>query len=78
MLLVAPDGSARFDCTMTYDPQGRCDHAVFPAGTIKEVKFLRNGLLHVATTRTGNFDFYRTALRPARSLLWASSALAQK
>ena len=62
VLLVAPDGSARFDCTMTYDPQGRCDHAVFPAGTIKEVKFLRNGLLHVATTRTGNFDFYGAAL----------------
>lgn len=61
VLVVAPDGSARFDCTMTFDPQGRCDHVEFVPGTIKEIKFLRNGLLHVATHHLGNFDFYGEA-----------------
>jgi hypothetical protein len=58
VLVVAPDGAARFDCTVTFDPTGRCDHVVFPRGTIKEVKFSGNGLLHVATNHMGNYDFY--------------------
>ena len=62
VLVLAPDGTARFDCVNTFDPQGRCDHVVFPGGTIKEVKFLRNGLLHVATNHMGNFDFYGAAV----------------
>jgi len=60
ILLLAPDGSGRFDCTNTVDPQGRCDHVAFAPGTIKQVKFLQNGLLHVATHHEGNFDFYGT------------------
>jgi hypothetical protein len=62
VLILAPDGNARFDCINTFDPQGRCDHVVFPRGTIKDVKFLKNGLLHVATNHTGNFDFYGESL----------------
>jgi hypothetical protein len=58
ILAVAPDGNARFDCGTTFDPQGRCDHVAFLQGTIKDVKFLRNGLLHVATRGMGNYDFY--------------------
>jgi hypothetical protein len=58
VLVLAPDGTARFDCVNTFDPQGRCDHLAFPRGAIKEVKFLRNGLLHVATNHMGNYDFY--------------------
>lgn len=58
VLVLAPDGTARFDCFNTFDPQGRCDHVAFTGGTIKEVKFLKNGLLHVATHHMGNFDFY--------------------
>ena len=61
VLVVAPDASARFDCTMTFDPQGRCDHVSLPTGSIKEVKFLKNGLLHVATHHSGNLDFYGDA-----------------
>jgi len=61
VLVVAPDASARFDCTMTFDPQGRCDHVILPTGSIKEVKFLKNGLLHVATHHSGNLDFYGDA-----------------
>jgi hypothetical protein len=58
ILAVAPDGNARFDCGTTFDPQGRCDHVAFLQGTIKDVKFLRNGLLHVATRGMGNYNFY--------------------
>jgi hypothetical protein len=58
VLTLASDGSARFDCTASYDPQGRCDHVLFPAGAIKEVHFLKNGLLHLATAHAGNWDFY--------------------
>ena len=58
VLLLASDGTARFDCTMTFDPQGRCDHVIFQTSMVKEVKFLKNGLLHVATNHMGNFDFY--------------------
>jgi hypothetical protein len=58
ILIVAPDGTARFDCTNTVDPQGRCDHVIFPSGSIKQVKMQKNGSLHVATNRLGNFDFY--------------------
>jgi hypothetical protein len=61
VLALAPDGTARFDCVGTFDPQGRCDHLVFPSGAIKEVKFLKNGLLHVATKHMGNFDYYGDA-----------------
>jgi hypothetical protein len=61
VLLIAPDASARFDCTTTFDPQGRCDHVFLPTGSIKEVKFLKNGLLHVATHHSGNLDFYGDA-----------------
>jgi hypothetical protein len=60
VLLLAPDGTARFDCVNSFDPQGRCDHVEFPGGAIKEVKFLKNGLLHVATNHLGNFDFFGT------------------
>ncbi len=62
ILLLAPDGTARFDCVNSFDPQGRCDHVEFPGGAIKEVKFLKNGVLHVATNHLGNFDFYGAAM----------------
>jgi hypothetical protein len=58
VLVLLPGGAARFDCVSTLDPQGRCDHVVFAAGTVKNVKFTANGLLHVATSRSGNYDFY--------------------
>lgn len=58
VLTLAADGSARFDCTASFDPQGRCDHVLFPTGAIKEVHFLKNGLLHLATAHAGNWDFY--------------------
>ena len=58
VLIIAPDGTARFDCTNSFDPQGRCDHVMFPSGSIKQVKLEKNGSLHVATHRMGNFDFY--------------------
>jgi hypothetical protein len=61
VLTIAPDGSARYDCTASFDPQGRCDHVLFPTGAIKEVRFLRNGLLHFTTDHLGNFDFYGAA-----------------
>jgi hypothetical protein len=61
VLELPPNGTARFDCVSTFDPQGRCDHLVFPRGAIKEVKFLKNGLLHVATRHMGNFDYYGDA-----------------
>jgi len=58
VLTVASDGSARYDCTGSFDPQGRCDHILFPTGAIKEVHFLKNGLLHFTTAHAGNWDFY--------------------
>jgi len=58
VLVLSGDGTARFDCVNSFDPQGRCDHVVFPAGAIKNVKFMANGLLHVATHHAGNYDFY--------------------
>ena len=61
VLVLSPDGTARFDCINTFDPQGRCDHLVFPVGAIKNVKFMANGLLHVATRHAGNYDFYGEA-----------------
>ena len=58
ILKITPDGIARFDCTRTEDPRGRCDHIVLNAGNIKEVRPNRDGSIRVATTSSGNLDFY--------------------
>jgi hypothetical protein len=55
---VTPDGVARFDCTRTADPRGRCDHFVLNAGDIKELKSSRDGsIIRVVTSTAGNLDF---------------------
>ena len=56
IITVNPDGTAKYDCT-TADEAGRCDHASFGAGSLKEVKLRGDGSLHVATKQSGNFDF---------------------
>jgi hypothetical protein len=58
VLKITPDGIARFDCTRTDDPRGRCDHIVLSPGNIKEVRANRDGSIRVATTSSGNLDFY--------------------
>jgi hypothetical protein len=57
-LRVTPDDIARFDCTRTADPKGRCDHVVLTAGDIKEVRPNRDGSIRLVTASSGNFDFY--------------------
>jgi len=57
ILRITPDGIARFDCTRTEDPRGRCDHVVFSAGDIRGVRANNDGSLRLAA-RSGNFDFY--------------------
>jgi hypothetical protein len=57
-LRITPDGIARFDCTRTADPRGRCDHMVLNAGDIKEVRPNRDGSMRLVTTASGNFDLY--------------------
>jgi hypothetical protein len=58
ILKITPDGIARFDCTRTEDPRGRCDHIVLNRGNIREVRANRDGSIRVATTSSGNLDFY--------------------
>lgn len=55
---VRPDGSVAFVCTGTNDPSGRCDKAIFPAGSIRDLKLRGGGELHIATSGMGNWDFY--------------------
>ena len=57
-LKITPDGVAKFDCTRTEDPRGRCDHIVLNAGDIKEVRPNRDGSIRLVTTSSGNFDLY--------------------
>jgi len=57
-LVVAPDGTIRYDCTGTNDPQGRCDHVVFPSGRLDEAKIRMDGGLHLAGKGLGKYDFY--------------------
>jgi hypothetical protein len=57
-LSIAPDSIARFDCTRTEVPRGRCDHIVLSPGNVKEVRANRDGSFRVATTSSGNLDFY--------------------
>lgn len=57
-LMVTPDGVVRYDCTNTGDPQGRCDHAVLPQGSLKEARLKADGSLHLASRQSGNYDFY--------------------
>lgn len=56
LITVTPDGVAKYDCN-TADSGGRCEHVVFAAGSLKEVKLRGDGSLHVATRQQGNFDF---------------------
>ncbi len=56
-LKITPDGMARFDCTRTTDPNGRCDHLVFRTGDLRELRTNKDGSLHMAT-QSGKFDFY--------------------
>jgi hypothetical protein len=72
ILAVTPDGTVRYDCSGTNDPQGRCDHVTFPVGTLKEVKLRSDGSLHIASRQSGNFDFYGDA----NSIQQALSAIA--
>jgi hypothetical protein len=58
VLKITPDGIARFDCTRTDDPRGRCDHFVLNKGNIKELRANRDGSIRLATTSSGNLDFY--------------------
>ncbi|MBI3476033.1 MAG: zinc ribbon domain-containing protein [Acidobacteria bacterium] len=53
---VTPDGVGHYDCS-TPDGKGRCEHVVFGADSLKEVKVRGDGSLHVATRQQGNFDF---------------------
>jgi len=55
-ITVTSDGAAKYDCS-TGDSGGRCEHVVFGAGSLKEVKLKGDGSLHVATRGQGNFDF---------------------
>lgn len=58
ILRITPDGIARFDCTRTADQRGRCDHVIFNAGDVKELRLNSDGSLHLAARSSGNFDFY--------------------
>lgn len=60
-LTVMPDGTVRYDCSISNDPQGRCDHVTFPPGSLKEAKLKGDGSLHLASRQSGNFDFYGDA-----------------
>lgn len=60
-LTVTPDGTVRYDCSSSNDPQGRCDHITFPPGSLKEAKLKGDGSLHLASRQSGNFDFYGDA-----------------
>jgi len=60
-LTVTPDGTVRYDCSSSNDPQGRCDHVTFPPGSLKEAKQKGDGSLHLASRQSGNFDFYGDA-----------------
>jgi ribosomal protein L40E len=57
-LSIAANGTARFDCTRTADPRGRCDHVALNPGDIKEVRPNRDGSIHLVTASSGNLDFY--------------------
>ena len=56
LITITPDGIAKYDCT-TADNGGRCEHVVFAAGALKEVKLKGDGSMHVATHQQGNYDF---------------------
>ncbi len=56
IITVTADGVAKYDCS-TADNGGRCEHVVFPAGSLKEVKLKGDGSLHVASRQQGNYDF---------------------
>jgi serine/threonine-protein kinase len=57
-LLVKPDGTASYACAATNDPSKRCEHVVFPPGSIRQLNLGEGGELHVGTTSMGNWDFY--------------------
>ena len=56
-LTVVPNAIARFDCTHTNDPSGRCDHLVFKTGEVRELRPNKDGSMHLAA-QSGRFDFY--------------------
>jgi hypothetical protein len=58
-LTIAPEGWVRYDCTGTGDPSGRCDHVLFPPGSIRGAKMEREDRLRI--TEKVNYDFYGTA-----------------
>jgi eukaryotic-like serine/threonine-protein kinase len=57
-LLVKPDGTASYACAATNDPSKRCEHVVFPPGSIRRLNLGEGGELHVGTASLGNWDFY--------------------
>jgi tRNA A-37 threonylcarbamoyl transferase component Bud32 len=57
-LLVQSDGTVTYACAGTTDPSRRCEHVVFPPGSIRQVKLLGSGELHLGTSSMGNWDFY--------------------
>jgi hypothetical protein len=57
-LTIEPNGTIRYDCAGSSDPQGRCDHVVFPPGSLGEAKIRMDGALHLAGKGLGRFDFY--------------------
>lgn len=67
-LTVMPDGTVRYDCSNSDDPQGRCDHVTFPPGSLKEAKLKSDGSLHLASRQSGNFDFYGAADKVQQAL----------
>jgi hypothetical protein len=68
-LTVRSDGTVRYDCSSTNDPQGRCDHVTFPPGSLKEAKLKADGSLHLASRQAGTFDFYGDANSVQQALL---------
>ena len=57
-LLVQRDGTVTYACAGTTDPSRRCEHVVFPPGSIRQVKLRGDGELHLGTSSMGNWDFY--------------------
>src|SRR5260370_20844725 len=46
-LKITPDGMARFDCTRTTDPNGRCDHLVFRTAALPALRTHKARSLHM-------------------------------
>jgi hypothetical protein len=58
VLLVKSDGTVSYACAASNDPSRRCEQAVFPPGSIRQLKLRGAGELHLNTSSMGNWDFY--------------------